>query len=258
MITTGDIATQLQRADIILTRGGGLFSRAIRAFTGSYWNHVAMVFVLADEPPKRHEGYQRTFILESATGGVDVHPIDKYLYNERQDLAILRFPRSAFPPGDHMDENFQRRVRGFALEQIDAEYAYGDLVQIANRILGPLAWLGRNVYRVFRVAASRRRGITSFICSGVVQYAYIRACYGADDKVAQFWNEFYKDPGKRLGLIVSKRTRQGFDPKERLPDLQDGLKLITPADFSEAVMDGVLSCIGQRVRGQWTQDLGRP
>ena len=48
-LTSEDVETMLNRADMILTRGGGLTSRVIRWFTDSYWNHAAIVFALSDK-----------------------------------------------------------------------------------------------------------------------------------------------------------------------------------------------------------------
>ncbi len=99
-LTTPEVANRLNRADIILTRGGGPVSHLIRRFTQSYWNHAAIVFVLSDDASNTQQGFQSTFILEAEPQGIDIHPIDKYLHNERQDMVLLRFPDSPLsPPG---------------------------------------------------------------------------------------------------------------------------------------------------------------
>jgi len=257
-LTDADVLGMLNRADIILTHGRSLTDWVIRSGTQSYWNHTATVFLLKDQV----QGYLNTFVLESESPhGVDVHPIDKYLNNKDQnkkhpDLAILRFPDSALPPGRRVD--FQKRVRGFVLEQIDAKYGHCAILQIAETILGPLGWLLKPVIRAMKVATGLNRGkaVNDFICSGVIQYAYCRACLGADPATGELWNDFFKDGETRRKLIVNKETRDAFDPKVSLQALTERLKLTRPADFSQAARDdNLLECVAQRKDGVWGRQL---
>ena len=262
-LTDPDVLGMLNRADIILTHGRSLTDWVIRWGTRSYWNHVAIVFLLKDMA----QGYLRTFVLESvAPEGVDIHPIDKYLVTEHSDgkhlvkkhpdLAILRFPDSALPPERRVD--FVRRVRGFALEEIDAKYGRRAIVQIAEKILGPFGWLLKPVIRAMKVATglNRRKAINDFICSGVTQYAYCRACFGAHPVEGDLWDQFFKDSKARANLIVSEETRDAFDPKMSFQDLTERLKLTRPADFSQAAMDhNLLECMAQRKKGVWGRQL---
>ena len=257
-LTDADVLGMLNRADIILTHGRSLTDWVIRSGTQSYWNHTATVFLLKDQV----QGYLNTFVLESESPhGVDVHPIDKYLNNKDQnkkhpDLAILRFPDSALPPGRRVD--FQKRVRGFVLEQIDAKYGHCAILQIAETILGPLGWLLKPVIRAMKVATGLNRGkaVNDFICSGVIQYAYCRACLGADPATGELWNDFFKDGETRRKLIVNKETRDAFDPKVSLQALTERLKLTRPADFSQAAIDdSLLECVAQRKDGVWGRQL---
>jgi len=133
-LTTKDVAKSLQKADILLTHGCGLVSKAIRFGTRSHWNHVVIVFVLSDNASSKSRGYQRTFIIEAQAHGIDIHPIDKYLNNEKQDMAILRLPEDTVPTS--IREDFLRRVRGFALEEIDAGVRKG---WIEDRVAAALA-----------------------------------------------------------------------------------------------------------------------
>jgi hypothetical protein len=256
-LTTHEVAARLDRADIILTHGAGVASRAIRRFTRSHWNHAALVFVLSDSASGGAEGYQRTFIVEAESHGVDIHPIDKYLYNESQDMLVLRFPDFALPPKRRPD--FLRRVRGFALEEIDAAYGYGTILRIGERILGPVGWLLKQVVRGIKVAGStnRERAINSFVCGGVVQYAYYRACFGKRPVVDDPWDPFFADGENRRRLVVNAGMRSDFDPQEPFDSLAERLKLTIPADFSRAVSEEWLECLGERVDGIWRKQPTR-
>lgn len=261
-LTTDQVAVELRRADIILTRGGGLPSWVIRRFTKSHWNHAAIVFVLSDAASGSQQGYQSTFILEAEPHGVDAHPIDKYLEKEHQDMVILRFPDSIlgfpeFPQPDERRRAFRRRVRGFAFEQIDATYAYGAFLRVGEKILGPLGCLLKPVIRAVKVAGSfnHSKAINAFVCSGVVQYAYYRACYGADTKNGALWDPFFQQAENRSNLIVNAEMRAAFDPKATFDAVAEQLKLTTPADFSRAAEKNLLECVAERVKGVWRREL---
>ena len=256
-LTDKQVATMLNRADIILTHGGDLPARVIRLVTHSYWNHVAFVALLSDAASESEQGYQRTFVLEAeADRGVDIHPVDKYLDNKRQDIAILRFPDLALG-GEDCAVNFLRRVRGFALEEIDAVYGYGAILRILATALGPLSWLLRPIIRAVRVATSfnRKKAINDFICSGVAQCAYYRACLGAKPDTGEFWDPFFQKIENRRNLIVSKEIRDTIDLEGDFDSVAERLKVTTPADFSRAVAAGLLRCVAQRVKGDWQEGL---
>lgn len=257
-LTSKDVERRLSRADIILTRSGGLASRVIRQFTQSYWNHAAIVFVLSDAASGSQQGYQSTFILEAESQGVDAHPIDKYLYNEHQDMVILRFPDSALPAERRVD--FLRRVRGFALEEIDAVYSYSTLLRVAEKIVGPLGWILKPVIRAGRVLGSfnRKKAINAFVCSGVVQYAYYRACRRTDPDDGSRWAPFFEDGENLENLIVNPDIRAAVDHQALFRTIREQLELTTPADFSWAVADNRLECVGERIKGVWRDELTRP
>jgi hypothetical protein len=260
-LTTKQVAVELRRADIILTRGGGPVSWTIRRFTGSHWNHAAMVFVLSDAASGSQQGYQSTFILEAEAQGIDVHPIDKYLYEEKQDMVVLRFPDSilGFPESPDPDERrraFRRRVRGFAFEEIDATYAYRTFLKVGEKTLGPLGCLLKPAIRTVKVAAfNSRKSINDFVCSGVVQYAYYRACYGADPDDGTRWDDFFQNAQNVGNLIVNAEMRAAFDPSATFDAVVEQLKMTTPADFSRAAQANLLECVAERVKGVWGKQL---
>ncbi len=249
-LTTAKVRAMLNRADIILTRGGGLTSYVIRWLTQSYWNHVAIVFVIGDRPPELEQGFNNTFILEAESRGIDAHPIDKYIDNDNQDMAVYRFPDAALPPGRGAE--FVRRVRGFAFDQIDARYGYGTILTIGERILGPVGWVLRPLIRALKVAiGNRKKAINDFVCSGVVQYAYFRATFGAETATGEPWDSFFDMGDNRRNLIVDADTRAAFDPQATFQSVAEQLKLTTPADFSRAASLGVLKCVAERIKGNW-------
>ena len=121
---------KLKRVDILLTRSkGSLLGWLIRFGTNSYWNHSAMVYVIRN--PK--EGYDNTFIIESGGAGVDIHNISHYFDRPKKyDIGIRRLEKRWFQAKDLY---YPRKVRGLALDEIDAKYNYHLIINIAQRLL---------------------------------------------------------------------------------------------------------------------------
>jgi len=259
-LTTAEVAASLERADILLTHGKGPTSILIRRFTNSHWSHTAMVFVLSDVATGVSEGYQHTFVLEAQSHGVDIHAIDKYLFNENKDMAVLRFPPGALPAatsGTNQRTSFLRRVRGFALERIDDIYGHGKIFTIAQRILKlPLL---RPAFSVLGLifATQREKAVNNSICSGVVQWAYLRACYGNEAVPGNFSDPFFTSGEKRRHLIAAADIRDTFDPDAPFQGTAAAIELTTPAHFAQAVRDGLLVCVGERIGGVWNRELTR-
>jgi hypothetical protein len=142
----------LQRVDVILVhQKHDLVSWLIRAFTHSYWNHVALVYLIQGE-------YKAAYIIESTGGGVQIHNFEKYL-DKKYDIAVKRLEAEWF------NEDLQKRVRGLALEKIDAAYDYHGLFDIAYHIITRTKRVGHLIWP----------SVKSFICSGIVQAAYYEA-----------------------------------------------------------------------------------
>lgn len=257
-LTTKDVAKSLQKADILLTHGRGLVSKAIRFGTRSHWNHVVIVFVLSDDASGKSRGYQRTFIIEAQAHGIDIHPIDKYFNNEKQDMAILRLPEDAVPTS--IREDFLRRVRGFALEEIDAGYGYKAIGGIIKRLFGwvtgPLYFivsLGKLLFRTPGVP----KVVNRWICSGIAQYAYYRACFGADPDSGAFWNPYFADDSNRARVVVNSDLRQAIEGGLGYKEAIERLKLTTPAHFALAATYKQMLTVAQRVDGHWSGELTR-
>ena len=173
---------RLKRADILLTHSkGSLLGWLIRFGTKSYWNHAAMVFVLRSP----EQGYDTTFIIESGGGGIDVHNIKRYFENPSGvDVAVKRLERDWFQDDDMGGLATRKRVRGFALQEIDDKYDYRTLLGIARNILRQVTlgvmYLGQagkpvEQRRPHVPRAARRLNVNAYICSGFVQWAYYAA-----------------------------------------------------------------------------------
>jgi hypothetical protein len=174
---------KLKRADILVTRTKrSLLGALIRFGTKSHWNHGLMVYTIKDD----EQGYNSTFIIESGGAGIDVHNISHYLERlDKYDVGIKRFEPDWFnhdTAGDIL--YYRRKVRGFALQEIDDKYDHKMILSIASRILRqiilgilfPLQRLRRPEKRKVQVMRiTKLLDVNAYICSGFVQWAYYQA-----------------------------------------------------------------------------------
>lgn len=163
----------LQRADIVLCRGKrSLFSKLIRWATKSHFSHAALVFLI----PSRHEGFEKTFLVEAVPSGVDLTDLSHYLIDKRAeyDVVIRRFER------DWFSSDVQKLVRGHMLDFIKADYDFRAIWHQALAAIRRL-WFGlragfQGLGRTVRAAHdSGRLAPTQFVCSGFVQYGFVSA-----------------------------------------------------------------------------------
>ena len=215
---------RLKRADILLTRTkGSLLGALIRFGTGSYWNHALMVYTIRDTD----QGYNTTFIIESGGSGIDVHNIAHYLEKPgKYDVAVKRFDADWFQ--DDTDSRgllYRRKVRGFALQEIDDKYDHGMIVSIATRILRQII-LGI-LFPIQRIKSPDKRrlknpsfiglDVNAYICSGFVQWAYYRA-------ISQAIEEGHLDESRLQEIIFNPRISS---------DKKNDLLSTTPADLAD-------------------------
>ncbi len=219
---------KLRRADIILTRSkGSLLGWLIRFGTRSYWNHAAMVYVI--QGPR--QGYDTTFIIESGGVGIDIHNISHYFQNPKKyDVGIKRLEKDWFQDDSETGGlRFRRRVRGFALSEIDDKYNHKLILGIARRILRQLIlafifpWLrtkepDKRRVRMPRIA--KKLEVNAYICSGFVQWAYYR---GVGEVLAENGDT---DKTKLQDVI--------FNPELGYEDSEDTLLSTTPADLANS------------------------
>lgn len=161
----------LQRSDVVLTRKNrDLRSWLIRFATKGSFSHAALVFLV----PHQERGFNNSFVIESASGGVDLTNLTDYINDRRSVIGIKRLNVPWFT------EEVQCRVRGRMLNTIKSTYNYATVVNLAidffndvmfgvkSRVMGP----GRAIQR------SREKSLpppNKFICSGLVQLGFVHA-----------------------------------------------------------------------------------
>jgi hypothetical protein len=163
----------LQRGDIVLCKGkASLYSWAIRFWTRSEFSHAALVFAV----PSHDDGFERTFLIEAGTSGVDITDLRHYIVDLAlaYDVAVMRLERP------WMTVEVQRVVRGHMLNFIKASYDYFKVVALARSLFSEAIFgLSAGIEGVEKaVRRSYRWSKTPparFLCSGFVQYGYISA-----------------------------------------------------------------------------------
>lgn len=217
---------KLKRADILLTRSkGSLLGWLIRFGTNSYWNHALMIYVIRS----LSQGHETTFIIESGGSGIDIHNIAHYLERpKRYDVAVKRLETDWFQDDSEGGGlRYRRRVRGFALREIDDRYDHRLIMGIAARILRQLIlaflfpWQRRKPAGQRWVRVSRIAGldVNAYICSGFVQWAYYQG-------VSRILNED--------GLDESRLQDVMFNPRLRGEVTENELLSTTPADLANS------------------------
>jgi len=217
---------RLKRADILLTRTkGSLLGALIRFGTDSYWNHALMVYTIRDDK----QGYNTTFIIESGGSGIDVHNIAHYLEKPgKYDVAVKRFDADWFQ--DNANSGgllYRRKIRGFALQEIDDKYDHGMIISIATRILRqiilailfPLQRRKPPEQRKVKISRFAGLNVNAYICSGFVQWAYYRAI-----------SQAIKD-----GNLEESRLQEIiFNPRIGAVGTENDLLSTTPADLANS------------------------
>lgn len=236
----------LKRVDILLTRSkGSLLGWLIRFGTRSYWNHAAMVYVIRNP----RQGYDTTFIIESGGAGIDIHNIGHYLQRPGKfDVGVKRLERDWFQNDSESGGLcFRKRVRGFALSEIDDKYDHKLLIGIARSLARQLIlafifpWLRARKPEKRRVrlpGIARKLEVNAYICSGFVQWAYYRG-------VSKVLDEDGSADKIRLQDVI-------FNPEISHEDSEETLLSTTPADLANSdklswkyvVKDGVVWEVG--------------
>jgi hypothetical protein len=174
----------LRRADVVLMRGHRLFSRAIRYATDSPFSHAALIFLV----PDLEQGFDHAFLLEAVPAGVDVSRVS-HVTEAKPDgsypaaVAILRLKASWF------SDDIARVVRGHMLNFIEAGYDWRTVFSIVMHVLrARLLGSKEEVPHAFAralIKAQARKGLApgNFICSGFVQYGYLRALQDLADQI---------------------------------------------------------------------------
>jgi hypothetical protein len=220
------IGDKLMRADILLTRSkGSLLGWLIRLGTGSYWNHALMIYTIR----ATQLGYETTFIIESGGAGIDIHNIAHYFERPKKyDIGIKRLETEWFKDdSDTGGLRYRRKIRGFALQEIDDKYDYRLILGIARRIVRQLIlaflfpWQRFKAPEERNVQVQRVLGfdVNAYICSGFVQWSYYQA-------VSRIVDED--------GLDASRIREVVFNPRINGEVTENQLLSTTPADIASS------------------------
>lgn len=159
----------LQRSDVVLTRKNRDFkSWLIRWATKGSFSHAALVFLV----PHQERGFNNTFVIESASGGVDLTNFMDYVSDRRSIVGVKRMTKPWF------NEEVQCRVRGRMLNTIKSTYSYATILRLARELMADIAFgVKSRIYGPTRAIQTRRdRSLpppNKFICSGLVQMGFI-------------------------------------------------------------------------------------
>ena len=160
-----DADRYLNRGDILLSRSPLLASKLIRIFSGSFFSHAAMVFLL----PKRSEHFTNTFVIESLFKGVGIANFETYVSGRKpiEEVGILRLEGKGFT------QDFFKRANGLLLNEVNKPYDFPRLLRIAFATFFGLQQAVRRMTR--RPNIYRRWMPRQFICSGFIQYGLFQA-----------------------------------------------------------------------------------
>ncbi len=225
----------LHRADVVLMRKHrDLRSWLIRWATRGTFSHAALVFLV----PHEEKGFNNTFVIESASKGVDLKNLASYLNDRRQVVGIKRLK------GNWFDDRAQSLVRGRMLNSIQSSYSYATMFRLGwaffNEVLFGIKariWGARSA-----IQGRRRRTLqppNAFICSGLVQLGFLNA-------VAEQVAIGYLLP-QRVGEVVFQQDVAHFLPNDWsqfsdaeqyeimwdfVTGFQDVLEAVTPEDLA--------------------------
>ena len=198
----------LRRADVVLTsRKNDLASYLIRTATKSPFSHAALVFT----GPQVELGYTSTFVIEAATGGVDLASIKAYAADKSVFFAIKRLRQPWFDPDK------QSRVRGLLLDNIKSEYNYAAILRLVREL-----WFGveRSVRGKEQAVESFRQRQwdrpNSFICSGLVQFGFVEA-------ITEYILARKLPPSALNDVVFSKQAQSRLVPADAWKDAPDSL-----------------------------------
>lgn len=227
----------INRADVLLTRKHrDLSSWLIRWATRSAFSHASLVFLV----PHREKGFNNTFVIESASKGVDLSNLADYLHNRRMVVGFRRFT------GPWFDEDVRSLVRGRMLNSIKSSYSYATAFAIGWSYLNQLAFGVRaRMYGARKAIEGRRernwQPPNSFICSGLVQLGYV-------DAVSELISTGRLEP-RRISEVVIQSDLHQFLPNDWdmfthaqqfeimwdfLAGFEEYLEAVTPEDIARS------------------------
>ncbi|MBD3610452.1 MAG: hypothetical protein HUJ30_07865 [Gammaproteobacteria bacterium] len=163
--------------------------------------------------PSRDLGFERSFLIESVTSGVDITSFQHYggTHKKSKPIAILRLETDWF-------QDIERSmVRGYMLNYIKADYDFSTIFKIA------LDKLAKMYFKIRRPkiseAIKNKRIPNQFICSGFIQYGYFTTAQKLID------NE--KLPPEAMDSVLFHKELTG-SPSEK------ALLSVTPEDLADS------------------------
>lgn len=187
---------KLQLADIIMVRTKRTWiASMIRRITGSYWDHVALVFAV----PNPKLSFYNYLIIEANRTGLEVHRIQDYTKDfKHYDIGVKRVMG--------MDEQTRERVLAFMMNQVDQPY---DI----SRILGFfIRSFDINVLTNFSKLFVDKN---DFICSAFIQRAFY---------------DSFPEATKSQVLFAEGLSKR----KKKNVDFESLLNYVSPADIAKS------------------------
>lgn len=224
----------LQRADVVLTRKNRDFrSWLIRFATKGSFSHAALVFLV----PHQEKGFNNSFVIESASGGVDLTNFRDYVNDRRSVVGIKRLVKPWFT------DEVQCDVRGRTLNMIKSSYDYATIFTLAREFFRDIAFgVKSRIYGPTRaIERQRARELTppnKFICSGLVQLGFVHALL---DLAAE-----KRLPPQFLSDIIFREDLKTFLPED--------WEQFTPAEQEEILFDFVAG-FGDLLESATPEDL---
>lgn len=227
----------LRPSDVVLTRKRqSLRSWAIRMATRGSFSHAALVFLV----PRLEKGFDSSFVIEAASGGVGLTNLADYLNDRRTIVGIKRLDRPWFT------EELQCLVRGRLLNAIKSPYCYSTMMNVMRDVWNELRYGMRScVFGPYKAIAKARKlklnPPNQYICSGLVQQGYLMAIadLAFDDRIApERLAEvvFRDDLAKFLPADWSQFTQK--EQREIIYDYASGfadrLQSVTPNDLARS------------------------
>jgi len=186
-----DADRYLNRGDILLSRSPTFASRMIRLFSGHFFSHAAVIFLL----PQAREHFNHTYVIESLFRGVGIANLETYVGGRKpiEEVGILRLEGPGF------NRMFFKRANGTLLNEVNKPYDFGRLWRLA---LSTVFGLSRAMQRMGRRPNIYRRWYPrQFICSGFIQYGFFQAAQAL---------------GLETSRVVLKRGVQNPGPDEMM------------------------------------------
>lgn len=155
----------LNLGDILLSRSPTLASRLIRLFSGHFFSHAAVIFLL----PQGREHFSHTFVIESLFKGVGIANFETYVGGRTplEEVGILRLE------GQEFSRDFFKRANGTLLNEVNKPYDFHRLWRMA---FATVFGLQRILQRMQTTPHEFRRWYPrQFICSGFIQYGFYQA-----------------------------------------------------------------------------------